>query len=200
MGDPYQNTIFEGANPVDFTSASSALGVDNITDNLSVTPAGSSLGGSGFTGFGSPFSSVGAETSFFGGLGDIAQAAGNLMTAGNYRAAAKQYDYQSDLQREGVALGEYSVNQSLGATLGAQRSEVAAAGLAQTGSAVYLARQVAAQGAQARAKVQFQGEQNEQQLEEEAKAANSAAQSASFAGIFGGVLGIAKVAGSFFGI
>lgn len=192
MGDPYSNTIFEGAPPVDFSGgASFDLGLNDI-------PVADAAG-TGNPGMpGGLFSSTGSFNTFMGGLGDLAQSATDFMAAGSYREAAKAYDTAAAETGWMQPVQNYEIGIKTQAVVGAQRGLAAGAGLANTGTVSTLERSATAQGGLAKATSEIGAEEKEQGYEFQAKEANKEAEASTMGGILGGVLGVVGILGGIF--
>jgi len=98
-----------------------------------------------------------ASSDLFQGIGDLSKAAGDQAEAQNYGLAAALAGENESYTVEATAIKEAQANRAIFQTLSSQQSEVASAGFADSGSAIYLARDSAEQGALEKATLQQQG-------------------------------------------
>jgi hypothetical protein len=137
----------------------------------------------------STFSDIGGGISdLYAADADKARARGNRMEAQEYVLAANLADLNKKYTEESTAIKEYQADRDVLHTIGKQEADVAASGFTQSGSAIDLERDSAAQGALTRTVLGQQGLIEEQAYDEQEKsfqlmaaAANDAATAADHA-------------------
>lgn len=128
------------------------------------------------------------------GVNDIFGAIGDLKEADAYGSAAKIANQNAALAQESGNVQQLQMQRKIYQTVGAQRSEVAGAGLASSGSALDLFRSSMNQGALSKQLISLQTGINVGSFEQEASAYKgmaSAAKAAAGGGFLGGALQIA---------
>lgn len=125
-------------------------------------------------------------SSIFGGIGDLAE-------AGDYNKAAKIAQTNAGIAEESGKIQEMQAQRQITQKIGAQQSEVAGAGLKESGSAISLYKNSMAQGALSKQLIAAQTAINVGGFEQEAAAYKGMAGAATASGIgniAGGILGI----------
>lgn len=110
-----------------------------------------------------------AQSTRIGAQGLRIKAQGNLAEAENYDLARDLALKNKTFTEESTAIQQMQLDRSIAKTIGGQQSDVAGAGLKQSGTALDLLSESAAQGSLAKSMLAKQGEITEAGYEEQAK-------------------------------
>lgn len=139
----------------------------------------------------------GAVSSIFGGIGELASAKG-------YKQAADIAHMNEGIAEQSTKIQEQQAGRKIYQALGGQRSDIAGAGLAASGSALDVIRSSAEQGSLTKQLIQNQGTITALGYEQESNsysAMASAAKASGSGGILGGIVkgigAVASIAGFF---
>jgi hypothetical protein len=154
------------------------------------------------------FSNAGSAVSdLFAASGDKAKAQGDLLEKQNYLLAADLANQNAEFTAQSTAIQTAQIDRETFKAIGGERSQIAGAGLAESGSAIDLLRESASQGALTKAVAGQQGLITEAGYTEQAQAdqtqaeaaqvaadaANEAAKGAGIAGVLKGVGALASL-------
>jgi hypothetical protein len=137
-----------------------------------------------------------------GAVSDLFGAMGSRSAAGSYGEAATIAEQNAAIAKESTVIKETQLQRQIYQTIGAQKSDIAGAGLAESGSALDLLRSSASQGALSKAIAGEQGQITVNAYNEQAQqfqAMQNAANATSTAQTIGGVLQLGSAAYSMFG-
>lgn len=135
-----------------------------------------------------------------GAVSDLFGAAGSRKAAGSYGEAATIAEQNALIAENATKIKETQLNRQIYQTIGTQQSDIAGAGLAESGSALDLLRSSAEQGSLAKSLATQQGAITENSYKEQAQQFNSMADAAngtSTAQTIGGVLQIVGAVAAF---
>jgi hypothetical protein len=136
------------------------------------------------------FGSGGAVSDIFSGVGDFFQAAGEEASSKAYAQGAQYAQQNAQLAQESENLQEVQAQRQITQTIGAEKAETGAAGLASGGSAQYLLASSVSQGAITKQLIGLQGSINVNAYNEEATALEGQAAAAKDASTGSGIAGI----------
>jgi hypothetical protein len=132
-----------------------------------------------------------------GAAGDLFTMFGQQKQSDTYAKAKSLADMNTQLAGEAESIQKYQQQRTVMKVLGTQQADIAAAGLAQSGSAQDLLRSSASQGALAKAGIEVQGEIQQNASQQQAAAAqaqsDAAKKSAQSSGM-GGLMQLAPLA------
>jgi hypothetical protein len=144
----------------------------------------------------------------FAASSDQAKAQGDFLEAQNFNAAASLAEQNSAFTATSTAVKQAQLSRGITQTLGGQEADVAAGGLAESGTALNVLSSSASQGALTQAVAGQQGLITEAGFQEQATADENEAEAATIAGnsenssslgsdIMAGIQGVAAVASIF---
>jgi hypothetical protein len=143
---------------------------------------------SGFFGFGVSGGIADAAKGIGGAVGDLftasadkAKAQGDLLEKQNYLLASDLATQNAEFTAQSTAIKQAQIDRETFQVIGGEQSQIAGAGLAQSGSAIDLLRESASQGALTRAVAGQQGLITEAGFTEQAQADQTQAQAAQVA-------------------
>lgn len=128
------------------------------------------------------FSSAGgAVNDIFAGFGAQTKAKGDRLEAENYTAGAKQADLNSEFTKQSTEIGTAAADRSIFKAVGGQASDIAGSGFANSGTALDLLRDSAAQGSLTKSVLEFQGAVTEEGYQQQAQSLRTMAEAANVA-------------------